>query len=132
MQMPMLMMLALPLMLMLDTSEVVAHVAPDNSNADTSMPNVACHFAGAYDVLMLLLPQLSLALSYSILVLAAYGSCMSYRVAYNQKYPLQCCKGLVRLQEMTMEVLSVVKGLTGSPTIEQSDFILETIVTRTW
>jgi hypothetical protein len=86
-------------MLLLDALEVVAHVAADNANADTNMPKVACHLACAYDVLMFLPPQMSLALSYSIIVLDAYGSCMPHHVAYNQIYSLQCCKGRVRLRK---------------------------------
>ena len=58
--MSMLMTLALTLMFLLDTSNVVAYASV--ANVDEKMPNVARHLAGAYDVLMLppLLPMLML------------------------------------------------------------------------
>jgi len=49
MQIPMLMMLALPPMLLLDAFDAAAN----DANADAKMLNVACHFVGAYDVLLL-------------------------------------------------------------------------------
>ena len=62
MLMPMLMMLALTPMLLLDAFDAVAYAAANDANADAKMPNVARHFVGAYDVMMLppLLPTLML------------------------------------------------------------------------
>ncbi len=41
------MMLALTPMLLLDALKVVAYAVADNVDADTKMPIVACHLAGA-------------------------------------------------------------------------------------
>jgi hypothetical protein len=54
MRMPMLMMLALTLMHPLDANEADAFVVAADANADANTLNVACHLAGAYDVLKLL------------------------------------------------------------------------------
>ncbi len=59
MLMPMLMMLALTLMIVLDSSDAVEYAAANDANAYAKMPNVVRHLAGAYAVLLLppLLPM---------------------------------------------------------------------------
>ena len=54
--MPMLMMLALTPMRLLDAFDAIAYAVANDANADAKMPNVACHLAGAYYVVLLLPP----------------------------------------------------------------------------
>ncbi len=49
------MMIALPMLLLLDASKGDAYVVVDDVDAETKMMNDACHLVGANDVLMLLL-----------------------------------------------------------------------------
>ncbi len=62
MLMPMLIMLALTLMIVLDSSAADEYAAANDANAYAKMPNVDRHLAGAYAVLLLtpLLPMLML------------------------------------------------------------------------
>ena len=62
MLMPMLMMLALTLMIVLDSFDAAEYAAANDANANAKMPNVVRHLAGAYVVLLLppLLPMLML------------------------------------------------------------------------
>ena len=52
---PMLLMLAMALMLLPDASKAVAYVVAVDADAETQMPNFACHLASANVVLLLLL-----------------------------------------------------------------------------
>jgi len=56
---PILMMLAMTVMILLDTSDANAYAVADDTNGDAKMPNVARHLASAYAVLLMppLLPM---------------------------------------------------------------------------